>query len=232
MIVPPTPGVLSALGLLLADVEHEQSRTFRSVLTDAEPAALDAVFADLDATCEARMQREEAPNVAISHMAELRYVRQSYELEVALPAGALTPEALATAAQDFHKLHERVYGFALPASPVELVTLRTVHTAHLVKPTLLGGLRGASAPAEPVGTRSAYFEEIGAYEPVPIYARTSLKIDQEIQGPAILEQADTTTVVCPGQSIRLDENGNVLLTVGDMLQPAAAVGAREVADVS
>jgi N-methylhydantoinase A/oxoprolinase/acetone carboxylase beta subunit len=213
VVVPPAPGVLSALGLLLADVEHEQSRTQRGRVDRLDSADLDATLASLDALCSERMADEGMDGVEVRHFAELRYVRQSYELEVPLPSGPLTSERLAEAAEAFHAQHEQVYGFALPGRPVELVTLRAVHTARLPALSLDGGLPGGP-PSEPTASRRAYFEEIRAYEPVPIYLRAKLTEDQEIVGPAIVEQPDTTTVVYPGQTLRVDRTGNLIITMG------------------
>jgi N-methylhydantoinase A len=176
------------------------------------------------------MRRENVAVADVAHFAELRYVRQSYELEVALQMGPLTRDAIDAAAAEFHRQHERVYGFCLPNAAVELVTLRTVHTAHLAKPELSQGASvGAGGTVNPIGSRDAYFEETGRYEPVPIFDRTSLGIGQEVEGPAILEQPDTTTVVYPGQSIRVDEAGNVILTVGSSPESERV---REVGDVA
>jgi N-methylhydantoinase A len=213
IVVPPAPGVLSALGLLLADVEHEQSRTLLGRVDRLDPAEVTAALEALDALCAVRMADEGIDGVEVTHLAELRYVKQSYELEVTLPPGTVTDESLAQAARDFHSLHEQVYGFALPHRPVELVTVRAVHTARLPALRLDAGLP-TGAPAEPTAMREAYFEEIGAYQPTPVYRRSTLVRDQGIVGPAIVEQPDTTTVVSPGQALRVDQTGNLIVTVG------------------
>jgi N-methylhydantoinase A/oxoprolinase/acetone carboxylase beta subunit len=227
VVVPPTPGVLSALGLLLAGVEHERSRTLRARCDRLDPAELNAAFADLDAACAARMADEGVEAVAVAHFVELRYVRQSYELEVALPPGSLTPELLDRAVVDFHARHEQVYGFALPHRPVELVTVRAVHAAAL-PPVTVGAALPAGPPADPVARRTAYFEEGGAYEPTPIYRRSALVRDQAIVGPAIVEQPDTTTVVYPGQTLRVDGAGTLIVAgaAAGPTGPAAAPAAR------
>jgi N-methylhydantoinase A len=173
------------------------------------------------------MADEGADGVEVTHFAELRYVKQSYELEVALPAGAITPETLARAAEQFHALHEQVYGFALPHRAVELVTLRAVHTAHLPELALDSGLT-AEAATEPTTVRDVYFEEVGSYAPTPIYLRAKLARGQEIVGPAVIEQADTTTVVYPRQTLRVDQTGNLIIAVA---VNESAPAAREAIDV-
>jgi N-methylhydantoinase A/oxoprolinase/acetone carboxylase beta subunit len=227
VVVPPSPGVLSALGLLLANVEHEQSRTLRGRVDRLDPAEVNASLAALDALCAERMADEGLRQVVVTHLAELRYVKQSYELEVQLPPGSVTAETLAQAATAYHDQHRRLYGFALPHRPVELVTLRAVHTAALPK-LVAGRTLPGGAPAAPTGTRRVYFEEIGAYQPTPIYRREVLTRDQTFVGPAIVEQPDTTTVVYPGQAVRVDEAGNLIVAVG---VPASLDTEREAVDV-
>ena len=227
VVVPPAPGVLSALGLLLANVEHEQSRTLRGRVDRLDPAEVTTTLGALDALCAERMADEGADGVEVTYLAELRYVKQSYELEVALPAGDVTPEMLEQAGKAFHLLHEQVYGFALPHRAVELVTLRAVHTAHLPD-LMLDGVQTGSQAADPSAVRSVYFEEIGGYEPTPIYLRSMLASDQEIVGPAIVEQPDTTTVVYPGQTLRVDRSGNLIIAVA-VGEPATSP--REAIDV-
>jgi N-methylhydantoinase A len=211
--VASAPGVLSALGLLLSDIEHEQSRTLRGRIDRLISTEVTEALEALDRQCAERMAEEGADHVEVSHFAELRYVRQSYELEVPLPTGAVTDEDLEEAMRAFHVQHDRVYGFALPHRPVELVTVRAVHTARLPALALEPALN-AGTPGGPVSHRGAYFEEIGAYEQTPIYRRATLVRDQEIDGPAIVEQADTTTVLYPGQALRVDHSGNLIVTIG------------------
>jgi N-methylhydantoinase A len=191
------------------------------------PAEVTAVLTSLDALCADRMADEGADGVEVRHFAELRYVKQSYELEVALPPGEITGEVLARAAADFHVLHEQVYGFALPHRMVELVTLRAVHAARLPALSLDAGLPDG-APATPFAVRDAYFEEVGACQPTPVYRRSTLVRDQEIVGPAIVEQADTTTVVYPGQLLRVDPAGNLVISIG---VSAPTTESREAIDV-
>jgi N-methylhydantoinase A len=204
--------VLSALGLLLADVEHEQSRTLRGRADRLDPAEVTATLAALDTLCAERMAEEGMDEIEVTHLAELRYLKQSYELEVPLPPGEVTSEALAEAASAFHARHEQVYGFALSGRPVEMVTLRSVHTARLPTLSLDGGLP-QGPPARPITTRRAYFEEAGSYDLTLIYLRSMLVEGQEIDGPAIIEQPDTTTVVYPGQTLRVDRAGNLVIHV-------------------
>jgi N-methylhydantoinase A len=213
VLVPAAPGVLAAFGLLVANVEHEHTRTFRAPALGSDPAAMEAVFRELDALGREKMARDEVPpsTVQVARFADLRYVGQSYELEVPLPE-TVGEAGVRQAAEAFNTLHERVYGHSRPTQPVEFVNLRTVHSAPLPKPRLTPPSRGGTLEQARRGTRPAYFEEAGGFLEAPIYLREALPQGQTIVGPAIIEQPDTTTVVYPGQSCRVDPAGNLLIT--------------------
>jgi N-methylhydantoinase A len=213
VLVPSAPGVLAAFGLLVAPVEHEQTRTF-AVPAQALPLdAVRAVLAELTALNAARMaaDRVEPARVRVSCFADLRYVGQSYELEVALRTpvdAAAATEAVAA----FHAAHERVYGHGRPESPVEFVNLRVVHSAPSEPPRLSPPPPGKDLASAQTGERPAFFSELGEWAATPVYERSLLPRNGVISGPAIIEQPDTTTVVYPGQTCRPDAAGNLLIT--------------------
>ncbi|GIX49632.1 MAG: hypothetical protein KatS3mg131_3843 [Candidatus Tectimicrobiota bacterium] len=211
-IVPPAPGVLSAFGLLVASIEHDQSRTYAVNAEEAEVAELARRFAELDALGQEKMRRDRVPleAVQVAHFADMRYVGQSYELEVPLPL-ALDAAALRQAVAAFHALHQQVYGFSRPEHAVEFVNLRSVHRAPLPQPQLRLAPGHGSLEAARKGSRAAYFDEYQDYRDTPVYERSRLPQGAVLRGPAIIEQPDTTTVVYPGQLCRVDASGNLLL---------------------
>ena len=214
IVVPTAPGVLSAFGLLVAHIEHDQSRTFAVKANEADIKRIIQVLAELDRLGREKMQRDHvSPDlVHVSHAADLRYVGQSYELEVPLPA-ILDATCGAQAVTAFHAAHQQVYGHSRPTHAVEFVNLRSVHSAPLPRPQLTVPAPGGSLEAACKGTRPAYFDEYQAYRDTPIYRRDLLPVGARFDGPAIVEQPDTTTVVYPGLTCRVDEAGNLLLTL-------------------
>ena len=212
VLVPEAPGVLSALGLLAAAVEHHHARTHPSVVESADLAAINALLRDLDATGRAQMRDEDVPPdaVEVAYTADMRYVGQAYELPVPIRA-PLTQADLAGVQATFHGVHERVYGYARAGQPVEFVNLRAVHTCRLPTPRIRppDRARGTAAAAR-VAERPVYFAPAG-FVRTPIYARPRLPLGAEFSGPAIIEQPDTTTVVPPGWAVRVEESGNLLL---------------------
>ncbi|MCO5089554.1 hydantoinase/oxoprolinase family protein [Bosea sp. (in: a-proteobacteria)] len=216
MIVPAAPGVLCAFGLLAANIEHEQTRTLGRRLDEADPAEVAAMFADLDRLCEAKMRREnvDMSRVEVTHLMDMRYVGQSYELEV--PTEAVRGRAeLKAAILAYNELHGRIYGYTHPEA-VEAINLRSVFSFKGGRPPVetapAGGRRAEGYGHK--GTRRAYFEELGGYVDTPLYDRARLTPDVPIAGPAIIEQPDTTTVVYPGQVATGDWAGNVIVVTG------------------
>jgi N-methylhydantoinase A len=217
VLVPATPGLLSAFGLLVARVEHEHATTFKAVSGQVDPGALTAAYADLERQVRARMAEEGVPldRVETRRYAELRYVGQSYELEVPVSGGALGPGEVEAAAAAFHAVHDRVYGHQEPTCPVEFVTLRVVESFPLPAIDLgangsvpAGDLAGASK-----GVRPAYFNPDDGYVATPVYDRSRLGPGSRLTGPAIIEQADTTSLVYPGHACRVDPQGMLVMEI-------------------
>jgi N-methylhydantoinase A len=212
LIVPLAPGVLSAFGLLVSDIEHDNAISFRHSAATTAIADLAEAFDRLDRMGRADMQRDrvDPARIGVRHYADMRYVGQSYELEVEL-AGALDDAALARLTAGFHEAHQRVYHQHNPEAHVELINLRCVHHAAVPKLRPQPPLPGASWEAAQTGTRSVYLRETGGYVEVPIFRRDRLPIAARRNGPFIVEQIDSTTVIFPGESAVVEPNGNLLV---------------------
>jgi len=149
-----------------------------------------------------------AAEVRVAYTADMRYLGQAYELEVAITA-PLTPERVPGIVAAFHAVHERVYGYARRQQPVEFVNFRAVHTYPLPRPRVATAARARGAAAEArIGERRAYFD---GHVPTPIYERAGLPLGAQLTGPAIVEQDDTTTVIPPGVTALVDAAGNLRL---------------------
>jgi N-methylhydantoinase A len=212
VIVPEAPGVLAAFGLLSAAIEHHHARTLQSRADAVDFAAVNACLEDLDALGRARMTSEGVPaaNAHVAYSADMRYVGQAYELDVPLP-GPLTPATTPAVLDAFHVVHERVYGYARTQQPVEFVNFRAVHTYPLPRPVLRSAARTtASIDDARTGERTAWFAP-GGFVTTAVYDRPRLPVGARVTGPAIIEQADTTTVLPPGHQAVVDDAGNLRL---------------------
>jgi N-methylhydantoinase A len=211
MIVPPVPGVLSALGLLAANVEHDHAETVALPAARATAAQLVEVFHRLEGYVAERMLADRVPpgEAQTLRSADVRYVGQGYTLEIEFP-DELDGDAIEAVAAAFHEAHARVYGHAKPGAGVELVNLRVVQSWALPELRLE---TGAADEHGEISSRQVYFEEAGGFVDTPVYPRSQLVVGQDCVGPAIVEQRDTTLVVYPGQQACLDASGNIVVTV-------------------
>lgn len=214
VVVPPAPGLLSALGLLVADVRYEFRQTHVRDLNDADADELERIFAEMEERGrQALAQNGVAPEAMIfERSAELRYERQAFELEVGIPEGGLTTSRRMELAEAFHKAHLRKYGRAERDSRIRLVNLLLSARAEGRYPALKQLPTGAGDAREAFkGRRPVYFKASG-YVDVPSYERARLLNGDKVMGPAIFEASDSTTVVPSGWTATCDVYGNLLIT--------------------
>ena len=215
VLVPRSPGTLSAFGMLVADFETDGVRTF--FIRDTAVADCDAVEQEiqkLEAQGEATLSEEGLKGEKVLHRrtAEMRYEGQGYELEV--PLGAKFDEQGRTEAIDaFHRVHNDVFGHFNRDRTVELVNLRLVSyqlAGALPNDAVSGTLMNTTAEVKPTGVCKASFPELGEVD-TPRYRRVDLPVGCRIEGPAIFDQPDTTVVITKGQDATIDAVGNMII---------------------
>ncbi|GDY33294.1 hydantoinase/oxoprolinase family protein [Gandjariella thermophila] len=197
VVVPPAPGVLSALGLLLAPARYEASRT---LMADAG-ADLDAAWADLE-----REAREELAGqgvggeITLSRVADVRYAGQSHELRVDVEPGVDIAELL-------HRAHREAYGYAMAGEPVRVVTLRVVAQGE----PILSAPPSAWDQGQPVPEASREIGVAGDTVKARVVSRAGLDTGDTVTGPALVEQSDTTTLLAPDEIAVVDDAGNLVV---------------------
>ncbi|HEY9566770.1 MAG TPA: hydantoinase/oxoprolinase family protein, partial [Thalassobaculum sp.] len=214
ILVPRNPGILCAMGLLLTDLRADFAATRLLALEGAATADLEDIFGGLAARAEAWFAEERIAPVErrIVRTVDMRYAGQNYELPVTVPDGPVTAATLDRLAEGFAAAHERMYGFVAENEPVQLVTCRieaigVVRKARLVPQPLAG----ADASGAIVGRRDVWLAEARDFVDCPVYDRDMLQPGNRIAGPAIVEQMDTTTVVLPAMTARVDPYLNLIL---------------------
>jgi N-methylhydantoinase A len=212
IVVPPGPGVLSALGLLVSSLKAEFTRTCLQRAGAFDAATVARVFGELESEAVAWLDAEAVPAEArrIAWHASLRYQHQGFELNVPWPSREVTDASAAAAVAAFHKLHERLYTFAQEDTPVEIVTLRVDARGVFPAPALRELPAGGPIADARIGTQTVSLAS-GPAE-AAIYARDRLGAGARIAGPAILAQLDATTLLLPGQLCTVDRFGSLIVT--------------------
>jgi N-methylhydantoinase A len=217
VIVPPYPGITSAMGLLTTDLKYDTIRTQFQVSGNVD---LDRLNADI-AAMEDQLRRQfvadhlEAASMSFVRDGDLRYVGQGYELKIPFPVGFIGKRELEEIWKRFHEAHEREYGHAFPSNPIEIVNVRVIGVGQMPKITKLAAPEGATLEKARVRTGQCVFRidgELRSFE-TSFYRRHLLPVGQVFTGPAIVLQKDSTTVVPPGCSAINDPAGNLILTI-------------------
>jgi N-methylhydantoinase A len=222
-LVPRNPGVLSTVGLLNADLRNDFVRTRVWEGPDLPVEPIRAAFDDLEAEARASLGEDAArTGVTLRRSADLRYRGQGSELQVDVPDRPIDAASLVALRGAFDAAHERLYTYALPRAPVDLVNLRVTATVPLQKarPMEIPSQEGAVDVAL-VGERRVYFgsaqgagrqtSDAPGWTATPLYDRARLGAGAVVRGPAVLDQLDSTTVLGPGQQATVDRFGNLVV---------------------
>ncbi|MDA0674927.1 MAG: hydantoinase/oxoprolinase family protein [Proteobacteria bacterium] len=215
LLIPMSPGTTSAMGLLVTDLKHDYSATLIQRTDQLDADAVNRRYREMEERGRKALLGEgmEGASVSFERQIEMRYVGQSYELPIPLPAGNVE-NAIAGMLRKFHEEHERAYGFAAPGEPVEIVTLRLTAIGRIAKPKLKEfPKRTGTGGATPRAIRKVYFAETGGFVDCPSYDRYKFAAGDIIEGPAIVEEMDSTTVIHPGFRAEVDRYGNLLIRV-------------------
>ena len=212
VVVPPHPGLCSAFGCAITEARVDRVQTFYVRSDTGDVARVSAAVQVLEQDAVAALRRSvvvEEP--VLRRSADMRYAGQNYELETSLPEGELEQrfEDLLAA---FEREHERQYGFRLEGEPIELVNLRVTAVHPESAPSVAaGGSIGVPTAAD---VRAVWFDAAGPVE-CSIYRRDTLAGGAELEGPAVVEEDDSTTLVFPGDTLGVHDDGSLVLTIGD-----------------
>ncbi|HUK08587.1 MAG TPA: hydantoinase/oxoprolinase family protein [Stellaceae bacterium] len=211
IIVPPAPGVLSAMGLLVASVKSEFARTALQRPPRYDVEQMRQVFSELQTQAENWLEHEHIPRTlrAIRWQASLRYLHQGFELTVPWAGERVAAEEIERTVAAFHALHDQLYTFNQPDTPVEIVTLRVTAEGQLPKPVLRKLAAGDDAQKAIAGEQIVDFD--GEARPAPVYDRARLGAGAVLRGPAIVRQLDSTTVLFPGQRAEVHVYGSLIV---------------------
>jgi N-methylhydantoinase A len=213
VIIPPTPGVMSALGFLSSDVQNEVLQTYLKIAEETPASELKERMGELKAEAEAWLEGEgvEEDQRQFDFYADCRYYLQNIQIPCQFTLEEIAGEDCTFLRDRFEDEHRRRYNFDLPESPLEMATIRVVGRGKIRGISLQESEDGASPDASGAIDRrdDVYFD--GEWMETPIYVRDKLRPGNNIPGPAIVVQVDTTTVIEPRYKGSVDSYGNILI---------------------
>ena len=213
-VIPMSPGTTSAMGLLVTDIKHDYSTTFIRRVDQLDAEVVEKHYLELEEQGRDTLKREgmRPEEITFLRQVDMRYVGQSYELTVPLPDSRLGHAEIDHVLEQFHQEHDRAYGYSAPDEPAEFVNLRLTAIGTIAKPRLRELERNDSDMKKARKTiRPVYFAENNDYVDCPIYDRYRLGSGCILEGPAVVEEIDSTTVIHPGFRALVDKFGNMIL---------------------
>jgi len=220
VVCPPSAGVASALGLLVAPARVDRVATVGIRLDEGNVAALEAAFQRLEDEARAVMADTglKLESAVIQRLADGRFLGQGFDLVVTLPEGpyADTAAGRARLTAAFEAAYRQKFALTPPGVPVEFLNIRVAVRAPVSgSEVVLQGRAGSGAEAARKGSRPAYFREAGGFVPTAVYDRGRLGVGDRIAGPAVVEEEGSTLVIGPGASARVAPSGNLVMTLAE-----------------
>ena len=220
MIVPRESSIFCAAGMLMSDLKHNFVRTYATMFKNADAKKFRKLFDEMTAEGVKLLKTEKVPEerVEFIYSLDLRYVNQYHEVNVEAPKKLIEKCDFDAMAKLFHPKHNKLYGYSLEeeGTAVELINMRLVAVGRTEKPKFQEQAHaGENASAALKGKRPAWLPRKRKFETVPVYDAFALRFGNHLEGPAILEQVNTTTFVTPEFRVRVDRYGSYTLYLAE-----------------
>lgn len=218
VLIPYAPGYFSAYGMLFGDLRYDYVRSCFRKLANVPFADLESIYAEMESEGRAQIasSRVNPTDVVITRAADMRYVGQEHAVTVELDNKLFETQDRAGLKAEFDRVHEVRYGTCAPSEPADLVSLRVTVTGVMRKPPMTP-LEASKASAETAvrATKPVYFRSAGEFVATKVYTRDALRPGHSFEGPALVEEHASTTVVQPGDRLEVDAYGNLLIAIGE-----------------
>ncbi|MCC2252417.1 hydantoinase/oxoprolinase family protein [Virgibacillus sp. AGTR] len=216
VVIPIASPVFSAWGMLMTDLRHDYIKTYIKRINKLDLQALHQEWHIMEQSAYDQFANEGIPknDVLFHRFADMRYLGQEHTVKVPVPAGNWSEKDVKKIIDAFHKLHEQNYTFQLPDTEIEMVNLHVTAFGKVAKPSIKKIKRHTSLQEAKIETRDVYFEDPKGWKKTDVYQREKLPINNPIYGPAIVEEKAAVTVVYQGQSLTVDDYGNLIIETG------------------
>jgi N-methylhydantoinase A len=213
MIIPKESSIFCAAGMLMSDLKHNFVRTYSVRLNDLNLKKFHSLFDEMEEDAAKLLKSEHIPEDSIEHIPSLdmRYVKQYHEVNVEIPKAELERGDVGLIASKFHPEHNRLYGYSLEeeGTPIELINLRLLSIGKAVKPRFREETFAQEEPSQALKKkRKIYLPLKKDFEEVPVYDGHKLRHGNRVEGPAIIEQVNTTTFITPEYNVWCDKYGS------------------------
>jgi N-methylhydantoinase A len=213
MIIPKESSIFCAAGMLMSDLKHNFVKTYTRLLTKIDKKKFRSLFREMEEAASRLLKSELIPEDSIDHVfsLDMRYVKQYHEVNVKITQEEINDENIELVAKIFHPEHNRLYGYSLEeeGTPVELINLRLLSVGKTVKPRFKQEDYDGEDPTKAFKRkRKIYLPIEKAFKEVPVYDGHRLRYGNKVDGPAIIEQVNTTTLVTPEFCVQSDKYGS------------------------
>jgi N-methylhydantoinase A len=218
MIIPKESSIFCAAGMLMSDLKHNFVRTYSTLLNIIDQNKFRSLFAEMKQEALELLKAEHIPESAIQlvYSLDMRYLKQYHELNITVTEEEIQTGNMDSIAAKFHPEHNRLYGYSLEEekTPIELINLRLLSIGKTVKPKFMKENYDEENPAKAFkNKRKAWLPLKRRFEEVPVYDGAKLRYGNKIEGPAIIEQVNTTTFVTPEYNVLCDQYGSYTMYV-------------------
>lgn len=216
VIIPMSPSVFSAWGMLMTDLRHDYIHTYTKMLNGMDLKEMNGKWLDMELNAIKQFNKEnvEDERIVFTRFADLRYIGQEHTVKVPVPNDEWNKHDIENISIKFHEMHEQVYSFNLPDSEIEIVNLHLTSLGKVDKPRI-SEMNNSESNVEDaqIEDREVFFHEIG-WVNTPIYDRSKLSKGHTVKGPAIIEEQSASTVIIKGQKLTVDKFGNLVIETG------------------
>ena len=213
MVIPKESSIFCAAGMLMSDLKHNFIRTYSTSLNKLDRRKFRSLFNEMRKEATELLKSENIPEDSIKHIysLDMRYVKQYHEVNVEMTRDELQRGNIGSVVSKFHPEHNRLYGYSLEevGTPIELINLRLTSTGKTIKPKFKKEEYDELDPSKALKKkRKVYLPLKGTFEEVPVYDGHKLRYGNRVEGPAVIEQVNTTTFVTPEYNILCDKYGS------------------------
>jgi N-methylhydantoinase A len=214
VLVPVAPGNFSTFGLLTGDIKHDYVRTYVAAEGNIDYSLMESVYQEMESQAIPRMRGDgfSDEDMFLLRTIDLRYIGQAYELNVPMEREKVGPQVFLQIKERFHQAHQQAYGFSRPEERVEAVNLRTTCIGKIPSVQLHRSEPLDEDPKNALkGVRRVFFD--GRWFESKIYAREKLRTGNRIEGPSVIEEMGSTSLIHPGDRGTVDGYGNILIQI-------------------